>query len=178
MKKLVKIEIDLKDTRKMCSEKKRLSEECNTCLSEIQQSVSDFLVGIEEKDTKQRAKMSDEWIMFLTDAKDTLSNTVKESKDKTDTVNTNSRWVLSIVLGITFFIGAAFGVLWGKVSDMKYSKADRSEVLLKGEAKFIHELDQAYNDATFIRADGAPIDSTTYNLHIKAAYSGALRGSK
>jgi len=189
MKKWVKIDIDLKDTRKMCSDKKKLAEECVTCFSDIQQSVSDFLSTIEEKDTKQRqlteekdnkqrAKMSDEWVLFLTDAKETLSNVVKHTETEASERNTNSRWVLSIVLGVTFCLGVAFGVLWGKVSDMKYLKADRSEVLLKGEAKFIHDLDKAYNDATFIRADGAPIDSTTYNLHIKAAYSGALRGVK
>jgi len=172
MKRCVNIVIDLKDTRKMCSDKKKLSDECNTCLSEIQDSVSNFLRGIEEKDNKQRARMSDEWAMFLTTADEKLDSNILRSKDETDRLNSNSKWILGVVLSITFALGTAFGILWGKVE----AKSDRSEVMTKQEIKMLHDLTRAYNADQFVQNPQAKTDTTNYNWLVKTIFSGTMRG--
>lgn len=174
MKNAKKIVIDLKDTRKMCSDKKRLSEECTTCFSEIQQSVSDFLSAIEGKDAKQRARMSDEWAMFLTDAKETLDSSVQHSEKEASERNANSRWILTIVLGITFALGAVVGITWDRMN----KKAERSEVITINEYKFLHDLTRAYNANQFLQNPEAKVDSSNYNLIVKAVLGGAMRGGE
>jgi len=158
----------------MCSDKKRLSEECTTCLSEIQDSVSSFLAVIEEKDNKQRAKMSDEWIMFLTNAEDKLSTSITHSEKETDKLNTNSRWILGIILGITFSLGAVVGFLYERIG----KKAERSEVITINEYKFLHDLERAYNANQFTQNPNAKVDSSNYNLIVNAVLGGAMRGEK
>jgi len=168
----MKIVIDLKDTRKMCSDKKKLSDECTICLSEIQQSVSSFLSGIEEKDNKQRARMADEWAMFLSGAEEKLDKSVSDSKNSSDQVNSNSKWILTIVLGVTFALGAVVGFTWERMG----TKADRVEVLTKEESKMIFDLTRAYNSDQFIQNPNAKTDSTNYTWLVNKIFSGTMRG--
>lgn len=173
MKSAIKIVIDTKDTPKMCSEKKKLSEGCVTCFSDIQKSVSDFLAVIEEKDTKQRARMGDEWAMFLSSAEGKLDASIKHSEKEASERNTNSRWVLTIVLGITFALGAVVGITWDRMN----KKAERSEVITISEYKFLHDLTRAYNAKQFVQNPNAKPDSTNYDLIVEAVLGGAMRGN-
>jgi len=183
MKKVVKIVIDPKDTRKMCSDKKKFTDGCITCFSEVQESVNTFLAGIEakdnkqrelteEKDARQRARMSDEWAMFLKDAKETLSDVVKHTEKEASERNTNSKWILTIVLGVTFCLGAAVGIIYKEVAQ----KADRKEVVTLEEMKMMHELTQAYNSDQFLRNPYAKVDTTNFNWLVKKIFSGTMRG--
>lgn len=172
MKNVKRIVIDLKDTRKMCSDKKKLSEECTTCLSEIQQSVSSFLAVIEEKDKKQRAKMADEWTMFLTSAEEKLDTSITHSEKETNQLNSNSKWILTIILGITFCLGAAVGIIYKEVTQ----KADREEVMTKQELQMLHDLTRAYNADQFIQNPEAKADSTNYTWLVSKIFSGTMRG--
>lgn len=174
MKSIIKIVIDTKDTRKMCSDKKKLSEGCATCFSEIQELVSNFLADIEDKDAKQRARMGDEWAMFLNSSEGKLDASIKHSEKEASERNTNSRWVLTIVLGITFALGAVVGITWDRMN----KKAERSEVITINEYKFLHDLTKAYNANQFIQNPDAKVDSTNYELIVNAVLGGAMRGGK
>lgn len=173
MKSGIKIVIDTKDTRKMCSDKKRLSEGCITCFSEIQESVNSFLANIEERDTKQRAKMADEWTIFLANAEDKLGGSILRSEKETDKINSNSKWILGIVLGVTFCLGAAVGVIYKEVAQ----KADKKEVITVQEYKFLHDLTRAYNANQFVQNPNAKVDSSNYELIVNAVLGGAMRSA-
>jgi len=172
MKKKFTIVIDPKCPLIM-DEKKHKTLDCANCLEDIQKSVNTVVAKIDEDFNKQRAKMSEEWVIFLATAEDKLNKSILHSEKETDQVNTNSKWILGIVLGITFFLGAAVGVIYTKVSE----KADRTEVVTMKEFVFLHELTKSYNADHFLQNPNAKVDSTNYNLLVKAIFGGTLRGS-
>ena len=191
MGKAIKIVIEPKNTsRKMCSQRKIIQDECEECLSEMNGIIHDIASkGMEEL----KEKISQDMRVFLKEAelkikeslehskeeikesleltKKEVSESVASSKEKTDQLSSNSKWILSIVLGVTFCVGAGFGVLWGKV----YNKAERSEVLTLKEAKALHDIRDAYYKGIFVLRPDAKIDSTNYNYLIKSIFGGTLR---
>jgi hypothetical protein len=160
----------------MCSQKKVIEEKCGECFEEIQRSADLILKSIHDKFEKQHARISDEWAMFLQDSELKLIASITNSKEKTDQLSSNSKWVLSIVLGVTFCIGLGFGMLWDSVAEMKSMKADIDKVLTKKEAQAIHEIRDAYYKDIFVHNPDHKIDSTNYNYLIKSIFGGTLRG--
>lgn len=183
MKKWVKIEIDPKKLHKMSGDSKKAIQDCAICLEDIQKAVDNVLVNIESEFRDQRNKMADEWNTFLAVSDEKLSNSIimsdqklnssiSHSEKETDKLNTNSRWILGIILGITFALGAVVGFTWERMS----KKAERAEVITINEYKFLHDLTRAYNANQFLQNPNAKIDSSNYNLIVNAVLGGAMRG--
>lgn len=172
MKKFIEIVVEPKNTKRMCSDKRKLADDCNICLTEIQSSVDVILNKIEQDFRVQRAKMSDEWVIFLQDSQEKLDKSIVHSERESDQMNSNSRWILGIILGITFSLGAVVGFMWERIG----KKADRDEVMTINEIQFLHNLTKAYNAAQFMQNPNAKVDSTNYELIVNAVLGGTMRG--
>lgn len=183
MKKWVKLAIDPKKLHKMSGESKRVIQDCAMCLEDIQKTVDVVLSNIESEFREQRNKMTDEWNTFLAVSDEKLSNSIVMSDQKlnqsiahsekeTDQLNTNSRWILAIVLGVTFCLGAVVGYTWNQMG----TKADKDKVMTINEYKFLHDLTRAYNANQFIQNPDAKVDSTNYELIVNAVLAGKMRG--
>ena len=165
-----KIEVEPKNTSlKMCSQRKIIADKCEECFSEIQEKVHE---SANQMMAEIKEKVFEELSEFFKSADEKIDANLKSSKEKTDQLSANSKWILSIVLGVTFCVGAGFGVLWGKV----YDKADKDEVLTINEAKALHEIRDAYYKSIFVYNPQAKVDSTNYNFLIKSIFGGTLRG--
>lgn len=172
MKKFIKIVVEPKNTKRMCSDKRKLADDCNTCLSDIQNSVDSILNKIEEDFRLQRTKMSDEWVIFLQDSQEKLDKSIVHSEKETNQMNSNSRWILTIILGITFALGTVVGFMWERIG----KKADRTEIMTIKEINMLYKLTKAYNADQFLQNPNAKVDSTNYELLVNAVLGGTMRG--
>lgn len=155
-----------------------INKDCQTCMDDIKKSTERVLSEITHNFKVQSAKMQDDWIMFMTDANKQLIANIEASTQKIDKEsnerNSNSRWVLGIVLGVTFSLGAVVGFTWNEVS----SKADRSEVFTMNEIKMLRELGDQYNKAIFVMKDTIKSDTTAYWYARKNIYGNELRSAE
>jgi len=154
------------------------NKECQTCMDDIKKSTERVLAEITHNFKVQSAKMQDDWIMFMTDANKQLTANIEASTQKIDKEsserNSNSRWVLGIVLGVTFSLGAVVGFTWNEVSN----KANRSEVFTINEIKMLRELGDQYNKSIFVMKDTIKNDTTAYYYARKNIYGSEYRGVK
>lgn len=153
-----------------------IKKECKNCMDDIKESTEKVLSEITHNFKVQSAKMQDDWIMFMVDANKQLTANIEASTQKIDKEsserNSNSRWVLGIVLGVTFMLGAVVGFTWNEVSN----KADRSEVFTMNEIKMLRELGDQYNKSIFIMKDTIKNDTTAYWYARKNIYGSSFRG--
>jgi len=156
---------------------KEIKDECKTCMDDIKESTEKILAEITHNFKVQSAKMQDDWTIFMLDANNQLKLNIETSTQKIDKEsserNSNSRWVLGIVLGVTFSLGAVVGFTWNEVS----SKANRDEVFTMNEIKMLRELGDQYNKAVFVMKDTIKNDTTAYWYARKNIYGNELRSA-
>lgn len=160
----------------MDKEEKTIIEE-KSCMDDIKESTEKVLAEITNNFKIQSAKMQDDWTIFMLEASSKLLQNIEYSNNKLDKEsserNSNSRWVLGIVLGVTFMLGAVVGFTWNEVRN----KANRTEVFTMNEMKMLRELGDKYNKAVYVQKQYIiPNDTTAYWYARKNIYGSELRG--
>lgn len=145
-----------------------IPEQCIVCIEEIKQKTEEMLNDLREIDKLHRATMTDEWVTFITRSEKLLFDNISSAKEKVDVMSTSAKWILSIVLSITFFIGAGFGMIWQDVVRLQEDKADKTEVITLKEAQALYDI--------LVQNPGLISDSTklssNYHFLVKSILSG------